>query len=228
DLDAGLQIRSFDITRRMVPSGLITKFNEVEASVAIAAKMVSEAEQFRNATLGGTAGPAADEALALIDRFEALYTAGKKAESDEVLTHIDALLAGREPVRGRPGVFASGKATQTIETARSERARAVSRAQGDAALFSAKLAAFRSNAGVVLLGDWSDAFASFVNRDTVQVFMLPPNVSVMEMQINRDPDVQKAQEKKAALLEQIRINQKNAKELRDQELQAQPKNTEAN
>jgi len=228
DLNAGLQIRSFDITRRMVPSGLIAKFNEVEASVAIAAKMVSEAEQYRHATLGGTAGPAADEALALIDQFEALYTAGKKAEADEVLTHIDALLAGRVPVTGRPGVFASGKAKQTIETARSDRAKAVSRAQGDAAIFAAKLAAFRSNAGVVLLGDWSDAFASFVNRDTVQVFMLPPNISVMEMQVNRDPEVQKAQEKKAALLEQIRINQKNAKELRDQELQAQPKNAEAN
>jgi len=227
DMQTGLQIRSYNVTRKMVPAGLISKFNEVEASVNLARKLIVDAEQYRQATLAGTAGPAADEALALIDRFDALYTAGKKDEADAVLARIDGLLAGREPVDGQPGVFAGGKATQTIEVARSERARAVTRAQGEAAQFAAKLTAFRSNPGVVLLGDWADAFASFVNRDNVQVFMLPPNATAIDLMINRDPDLQKEQEQKAAMLQQIEINKKNLQDLRDQELKAQPK-TEGN
>lgn len=219
-LDSGLQIRSFDITRRMVPSGLIGKFNEVEASVAIASKLVSEAEQYRQATLAGTAGPAADEALALIDTFDAQFTAGKKAEADATLARIGSLLAAKTPVDGRPNTFAGGKATQAIEVARSERQRAVSRAQGEAAIYSSKLAAFKSNPGVVLLGDWSDAFSSFVNRDTVQAFMLPPGITMVDLLINRDPELQKEQEQKAAMLQQIEINKQNYLKLRNDELKA--------
>lgn len=217
-LDAGLEIRSFNIERRMVPAGLISKFDEVEASVNTAAKTISEAEQYRQATLAGTAGAAADEALALIDRFDSLYTAGKTAEADAVLARIGALLAGTQPVEGKPNTFASGKATQAIASAQSDRSRAVSRAQGDAALFAAKREAFLSNPGVVLMGDWADAFASFVNRDTVQVFMLPPGASAIDVYLNRDPEVQKAQEQKAAIIKQNEINLKNLEDLRKADL----------
>jgi regulator of protease activity HflC (stomatin/prohibitin superfamily) len=220
ELKAGLQIRSFDITRRMVPAGLINKFNEVESSVAAASKMVTDAEQNRQAQLAETAGSAADEALTLIDRYDSLYTSGKSAEADAVLTRIDALLAGTAPVEGKPNTFASGKATQTIESARADRTRTVSRAQGDAATFAAKRAAFLSNPGVVLLGDWADAFASFVNRDTVQVFMVPPNVGMIDLNLNRDQDLLKEQEQKAAAKQAEDNLRKNAAELRKQELKA--------
>lgn len=222
EINSGLQIRSFDITRRMVPAGLISRFDEVESSVANAARLISEAEQYRQATLAGMAGAAADEALALIDRYDTLYTAGKGAEADAVLARIDALLAGRAPVEGKPNTFASGKAKQAIESALSERESTVRRAQGNAALFAAKRTAFISNPGVVLLGDWSDAFASFVNRDTVQIFMLPQNVGTLDLAINRDPELQKEQEQKAALLQQMQINMKNAMDLRKAELKAAP------
>jgi regulator of protease activity HflC (stomatin/prohibitin superfamily) len=228
EMQTGLQIRSFSVTRKMVPAGLIGRFNEVEASVAAASKAISEAEQYRQATLGSTAGPAAEEALTLIDRFDTLYTSGKKAEADAVLKRIDSLLAGREHIEGNENAFASGKATQAIESARTERTRTVARAQGDALLFSAKLDAFKTNPGVVLLGDWSDAFASFVNRDNVQIFALPPNLTMLDLTLNRDPELQKEQEKKAALQEQIKNNLKNLKALREQELKPAPKTVEAN
>jgi hypothetical protein len=156
--------------------------------------------------------------LALINQFDTLYTAGKTAEADAVLAHIDALLAGTVPVEGKPNTFASGKATQAIESAKAERASVVSRAQGDASLFSAKRQAFLSNPGVVLTGDWADAFTSFVNRDTVQVFILPPNASGIDLWLNRDPEIQKMQEQKAAMVRQIEINKKNFEELRKADL----------
>ncbi|MFT3686348.1 MAG: hypothetical protein QM783_15745 [Phycisphaerales bacterium] len=218
DLHAGLQIRSLDVTRRMVPANLINKFNEVEASVAAASKLISEAEQARQAILASTAGPAAEEALDLIAKYDTLYTSGNKAEAEKVLARIDGLLAGKEPVEGKPNVFASGKATQAIDSARADRARTVSRAQGDAALFAAKRAAFQSNPGVVLLSDWTDAFNNFVNRDTVQVFMLPPGVKTLDVLLNRDQDLVKEQEQKAAAKLQEDLNRRNADELRKAEL----------
>ncbi|MBY0309269.1 MAG: hypothetical protein K2Q09_11050 [Phycisphaerales bacterium] len=228
DLHAGLQIRSFDVTRRTVPAGLINKFNEVEASVNNAAKVISEAEQARQATLASTAGAASEQALTLIDRYDALYTAGKREEADGVLGQIDALLAGSAAIEGRPTVFASGRATQSIESARADKARAVSRAQGDAALFTAKRAAFLSNPGVVLLGDWADAFGSFVNRDTVQVFLMPQGVTTLDMNLNRDQDLVKEQEQEAARRKQEEINRNNTAALRKAELKPVERPREGN
>lgn len=223
-LEAGLQIRSFTITRKMVPAGLVNDFERVETSVADAAKAVSEAEQYRQTKLASTVGEAATEVLGLIDQYELLYTSGKKAEADAVLTHLDGLLSGTIPAETAKGkLIASGRATQVIETARADRASALSRAQGDASLYQAKLAAFKSNPGVVLLGDWADAYASFVNRDTVQVFMLPPSVTTLDLLLNRDPELQKDQEQKAAEIEQERIRKSNMEKLRNADLKpAQP------
>jgi len=222
DLKAGLQIRSFSVTRRMVPSGLIPRFNEVTAAVNRASSLVSEAEQYRQATLASTAGPAADEALRLIDRYDQQFTSGQKDEAEKTLARVDALLSGGAPVEGKPNTFAGGRAPQLLETARSERARARSRAQGDAAVYASKLAAFRSNPGVVLMGDWSDAFSTFVNRDTVQVFMLPPTMTDVTVLLNRDPQIQKQQEQNAAAREQEQIQKRNFEQLRKSELQANP------
>jgi regulator of protease activity HflC (stomatin/prohibitin superfamily) len=221
-LKSGLQIVSLSVERRMVPQSLIKTFNEVEASLANANKAISEAEQYRQATLTGTAGNAAEDLLALIDRFDRQYTTGKGVEAEASLAKVDAILGGA-PVGEdgkNPRATLAGKASQAMSEARSERGRVVSQAQANAALFKAKYDAFKTNPGVVLVGDWADAFARFVNRDTVQVFMLPPNVHTLDVLINRDPELQKEQEALLAKKQQEENFRKSFKSAEDQRLSA--------
>lgn len=196
-LGSGLVIRSLIFERRMVPPSLIRTFDEVDNSIARSAEEISKAQQERQTKLSNVAGDAAEDLLRLIDKYDNQTTAGDKAGADATLAQIDRLLDG-EPVAAdglKPGARVTGEATGILSAARGDRARTVSRAQSSARLFAAKLDNFRTNPGVVLTSDWADAFTQFVNRDSVQLFVLPPGTSTLELLINRDPEVLKEQER---------------------------------
>jgi hypothetical protein len=222
-LDAGISLRSLILERRMVPPGLINVFNEVESSLAQTNKAVSEAQQIRAATLSNAAGDAAEDLLALISKYEQLWGAGtdnsaSRAEAEKVLKQIDAILDG-QPVGAdgiRPGAIARGRAGNLLQEAQADRSRAVSQAQSDAAIFLAKLEAYKANPGVVLLGEWRSSYRRFIDRDTVQIFLHPEGSDQLHLLINRDQDLQKEQESKRAEEENKRILEENARKLREQ------------
>lgn len=217
-LDTGIALRSLILERRMVPPGLINVFNEVESSLAQTNKAVSEAQQVRAATLSNAAGDAAEDLLALIARYEQLWGSNQRDQAEVVLKEIDAILDGKPvgPEGNRPGAVARGRAGNLLQEAQADRSRAVSQAQSDAAIFLAKLDAFRANPGVVLLGEWRASYKRFIDRDTVQVFLHPEGSDQLQLVINRDQDLQKEQETKRAEQEQQRINEDNARKLREQ------------
>lgn len=219
-IGSGLQLTTLVLQRRMVPPALFKTFGEVEASLSNANKLISEAEQFRQATLASTAGDVAEELLTLVEQYDREYTAGKSVESDATLAKIAAILEG-QPV-GDSGKRIAGKASQILAEAKSERARTLSQSQANAALFKAKYEAFKTNPGVVLVGDWSDAFTRFVSRDTVQVFMIPPTTTTLDMLINRDPDLQKEQEALLAKRAQEENFKRQLKEEENRRLNAAP------
>jgi regulator of protease activity HflC (stomatin/prohibitin superfamily) len=196
-MQSGLVIRSLVFERRMVPGNLIRIFNEVDSSIARSTEELNKAQQDRQSKLSAVAGDAAEDLLALINRYDNQLTAGQTAQATATLAQIDRLLDG-EPVGSdglRPGARVTGEATAILSNARAEWARTVSRAQSSARLFAAKREGFASNPGVLLTSDWADAFGAFVGRDSVQAFVLPPGTRTLELLLNRDPEVQKEQER---------------------------------
>jgi hypothetical protein len=196
-MGSGLTIRSLVIDRRMMPPNLIRIFNEVDNSIAKSAEEINKANQERQAKLSAVAGDAAEDLLRLIDAYDHQTTAGETAKAEATLAEIDRLLLGGAIAADglRPGARVTGEATGILSTARGDGTRTLARAQASARLFDAKLENFKANPGVVLTSDWADAFAQFVGRDSVQTFMLPPGTKTLELLVNRDPEVQKEQER---------------------------------
>ncbi len=194
---SGLQIKSLVLERRMVPTNLIKIFSEVDNAIAKGEEEKNKAGQERQSKLAQAAGDAAEDVLRLIDLYDQQLAGGKTAEAEATLALLDRLLDG-EPVGEsglRPGARVAGAVSRMLSSARAERSRAVNRAQSDAQLFAAKFETFRTSPGVVLTSDWTDATGRFRNRDSVQTFLVPPGVRTLELLLNRDPEVQKEQER---------------------------------
>jgi hypothetical protein len=219
-LESGLVIRSVSFDQRVVPFRLINVFNEVESAVANSNKAIASAQQERGRRLAEAAGEVSEDLLKLIAQYDGYLGTGKTDQAEATLAKIDRILDG-EAV-GQDGVKVggklSGKAQETLNEAQAQRSQIVNTARAGASLFAAKQAAFASNPGVVLVGDWTDAYSAFINRDTVQVFTLPKGTP-WEIFLNRDPQLAREQDTRRLEQEQQKIAEDNAKQLKDAQLQ---------
>ena len=201
-LNTGIRITSLTLNERAAPPATKDAFNSVEAAQSKAKAAAEGAQKDRLARLSATAGEAAPILLSLIDRYEGALSAGETDRAVALLSDIESLLEGRpitldgQPVTAR----VSGRAAGVLADAQQYRSSIVSRAQGDARLFEAKLASYRANPRAVLMGDWADAFGAFSGRETVSIFGVPASSRTLQVQTNVDPDI-------ARELERIRQQQ---------------------
>jgi regulator of protease activity HflC (stomatin/prohibitin superfamily) len=190
-LSTGIRITSLTLNERAAPPATKDAFNSVEAAQSKAKAAAEGAQQARLSRLSATAGEAAPVLLSLIDRYERALAASESERAQELLRDIESLLEGRPiTLEGQPvTVRVSGRAAGVLADAQQYRSSIVSRAQGDARLFEAKLASYRANPRAVLTGDWADAFAAFSGRETVSIFGVPASSRTLQVQTNIDPDI---------------------------------------
>ncbi|MCE2653049.1 MAG: hypothetical protein LW650_05970 [Planctomycetaceae bacterium] len=195
---AGIELRTVTFEKRLPPLRLIGEFANVERSRSEAGQAIRNAEVFRTERLTQAAGEAAPIMLREVDAFDAALASGKQDAATSALQRIDAILGG-EPIDidgQKVTVPLSGDAAGRIADALQYRSTTVSRAQADSTVFAAKLAAWRANPSVLMTSDWTEAFSSFIGRDSVQVFWVPPGVKVLDLLVNRDPALTREQERK--------------------------------
>lgn len=189
-LRTGLEIQQLNMTAKMPPRRIFPEFNKVQAAQSDAGKAIDDARATANDTLAKAAGQAAPVLLALIDRYEAELGAGKAEQAKATLgTLRDAMMGRPVTIDGkevRPGV--AGQVTAKISEAQNYRTSVVTRAQSDASAFRAKLEAYKSNPRVFLNNEWSDALATYLDRDNVQT-MLVPLADTLRLSVNPDPEI---------------------------------------
>jgi regulator of protease activity HflC (stomatin/prohibitin superfamily) len=193
DLDAGIELDSLSLTAKIPPRIVMSTFNQVQSAESEAQKLIEAARADRSIALVETAGPVADEILRQIDRYEKQIELKQDSDGAATLAAIDGMLLG-EPVevegrRIQPAVF--GKVTQVLGEARRDRTSLVSRMEAEAIRFKAKREAFAKNPMVVISGDWTDAFSTFLSRPSVQTTLLPypANGGRMVLMLSKDPDL---------------------------------------
>ncbi len=196
-LGTGLKVTQLSIEESTPPLTLVTAFGDVQRTQSQAQAAIEKAEQERQETLAGTAGDAAPVLLKLINEYDVSLAEGNQSKSAVVLAKIDAIFEGKPTeIDGRAVTLqVKGRVSGVISEALQYRASVVSRAQADARVFRDKLAAYKSNPAVVLVGDWADAYRQFLDRDTVMTWLMPPGVHTLELLLTRDPDVLKTLER---------------------------------
>lgn len=198
-MDAGITLQNFDKKTPMAPRQVMKSFSLVQTAQSQSKQRREQADGEAKNRLLKAAGAGAPVILDLIDRYERDLAAGDATKAATTLETIHNYMR-RKPIEidGKPvTAVVSGEVTSTVAQAEQYRTGTVTRASGDASSFAAKLSAFRANPQVFLTGEWTDAVASVMNRDTVQTMLLPPGLERLMVQINRDPWL--AQEVKAKL-----------------------------
>ena len=124
--------------------------------------------------------------LAQIDRYEQQLRLGKTEEAETTRESIDKLLLG-EPVAidGREiNPTVDGRVPAMLSDARLYRATLASQAQGDLTRFLAVRDSYLSSPRVVVNREWTEAFRTFLRRDSVQVQLMPPALDRLVVMIN--------------------------------------------
>jgi regulator of protease activity HflC (stomatin/prohibitin superfamily) len=218
-MDLGITIQQFAMKNPMPPRFVMKEFSAVQTAQADASKKREDAISESRQKLTRAAGEGSSTILDMIDKYGVQLVAGRTAEADQTLNSIQDLML-RKPltIDGKPvSATVSGDVSRTLAEADQYRASVVSKAQADAATYSAKLLAFRSNPQVFLTTEWTDAYTAFSERKTLQALLLPPGLERVVLQINKDPTIAKMIEEeisKAEAEENLRrIRDKRQREL---------------
>lgn len=196
-IGSGLVITQLALEQRVAPLRVFSDFTAVQTAQQDAAKAADEADAIRRQILNETAGEASPYLIAQINLYEEAVELGNIERQESVLATINSLLERRAvEIDGQEiGPVASGLVTSIIDGARQYRTRVVSERRSDLAQFQAKLAQFRTNPTVVVQRDWADALKEMYTRDLVELLFLPPQTTVIELLLSRDPDIRKEWEK---------------------------------
>ncbi|MFI4892424.1 MAG: SPFH domain-containing protein [Phycisphaerales bacterium JB058] len=204
-LDSGIQIVRLDMVDPAPPINLYNEFAAVNSAQSNANAERDRAQQDARTTLNQVAGGAAQSIVELIDRYERASDLGNTEAQGTLLAAIESVLMGEEvtvepvfedeePLIVQEGLV-SGEVTRLISDAETYRRRVRDRAQADVTRFRSKLEQYEGNRGVLITREWSDAIGEFLKNDTVQAMFLPRGTDVLELLLNRDPQILRDQEK---------------------------------
>lgn len=238
-LKSGIVIDTVAFEQTTPPLYCKTAFAEALTAEANANKKIAEARAQANRTLSEAAGEAATRRVgakgeeiesllvASIDRYERALSAGEGDKASGVLDTINAMLEGQAvEVDGvRVENKTSGAAAGMIFEAKQYRSEIVGRRRAEMAIFNAKLEQFRSNPLVMLHREWHEAYAKVLESPTIQVMLLPPGTSTLELLLNRDPDVLREIEKRRNEAEQKEAEEKRQKMMDEAKFKTNPLTT---
>ncbi|MGP1271761.1 MAG: SPFH domain-containing protein [Phycisphaerales bacterium] len=234
-IDSGIEITRIDINNPGPPISLYNDFAAVTSATAKANEARERAEQDARTQLNRVAGAAAAPLVDLIDRYERATDLGDAGAGEVLLAAIDAVLRGEAvevdptlgavgdlpedaaPVRVAEGA-ASGEVTVTIGDAETYRRTARDAAQTDLAVFRAKLPQYLNNPRVLIVDEWTEAMSRFLTKETVQAFYVPVGSDFVDLELNRDPQIQRAQERARNREELQRANREREEMIRQEDL----------
>ncbi len=197
DIDSGMSVESIELLAKMPPLAAKFQFNQVASSEAGRRQRVESANQQAAKTLSETAGQITPDAIALIEEFALAADAGAGARRDGDMASAEQWSQTQDQILERlHGLFESDKAGGRVATlinrARLYRSTEGTRRENEYVRFDAIRDQYEKNPIVTLHREWADAFSTLIQRDTVQVFYLPPGSQMVELLVNADPALARA------------------------------------
>lgn len=192
EMATGLTVDQVALDKVTAPVSVTASFDAVTTAETDRAQRIVAAQQDRSRILGETAGEGSDRFLALLDRFERATETGTDADASDAEAAIGQALEGLTI----EGAAIGGEVAQIVNTARTYRTQVVERVKGDSETFMRLLPQYLRNPRIILSRLWEDARERILTGDVETFYTVPGK---LELQLNRDPLIQKERQQ-----EQIR------------------------
>ncbi|MBS0186737.1 MAG: hypothetical protein JSS51_01635 [Planctomycetes bacterium] len=212
ELKSGIEIQQFQLTTVTPPMYVREAFNSVQSAASKARKAIEQAESEASQLFNSQAGEIEPFLIKQIDAYELSIANNDTEKGKAILDTINQMLEGK-PVKVDNEVLenkTSGEVARMISEAYQYKSEVINQRRAELASFRAKLTQYRSNPSVMLNREWSDALAAFLDRDSVQLLVVPKSVRTLEIQLTEDFEQAKRRES------QLRL-QANEKAKRDRE-----------
>jgi regulator of protease activity HflC (stomatin/prohibitin superfamily) len=216
---SGLRLSTLTLDRVTAPHAVLQSFDQLQQARQDAASRRVQAATHRQSVLNEVAGAAAEVMLELIGRYEEATDLGDAAQKDEIFEQIAALVRG-DPIEldgETVHVQLSGEAASILLDADNVRARLVSRRRAARDLFVAKQAQIdASSEAMVLHADWVEAVTAFMDRDTVEIMLLPRGIR--ELRLNSDPDLRREIDRQMRRRVNLQASEERDRRLRQEQM----------
>jgi membrane protease subunit HflK len=183
-METGLTIDQLALDEVSAPASVLDSLEAVTSAETDRAQRIVAAEQERARILGETAGAASGALLAQIDAYEQAVDSGRGAEAGTLVGAIDS---GLDDLRIE-GVSIGGDVARRINEAKTHRTRVVEEVRGDRETFQQLLPEYEQHPRLVLTRLW-EACRERIFTGDVETFYTAPGR--LELELNRDPEVQK-------------------------------------
>jgi regulator of protease activity HflC (stomatin/prohibitin superfamily) len=188
DMRTGLVIDQLSLDKVTAPMRVASSFDAVTTAESDRAGRILAAQQEKSRLLSEAAGEGSAGLLARITAFEQATDRGDAAAAARHEAEIDAALQALEA----DGAPIGGEAARAINGAKAYRTQIVEKIAGEAQAFEQLLPQFERNPRLVLAKLWEDARESILTGDVETFYTVPGQ---LELQLNRDPALQKERQK---------------------------------
>lgn len=196
DMRTGIRIDQLTLDKVSAPMRVGRSFDAVTTAESDRAGRIVAAQQERAKILGETAGEASGLLLALIDRHAAAVERGDVGAIQDTRKNIDQALLNLR-IDDRP---IGGEVSRVVNGAKTYRTQIVEQVATEAQSFVQLLPQYQRNPRLVKTKLWEDAREQILTGDVETFYTVPGQ---LELQLNRDPELQKERQK-----EQLRTRRK--------------------
>jgi membrane protease subunit HflK len=188
DMRTGLVVDQLALDKVSAPMLVAGSFDAVTSAESDRAGRIVAAQQERARILGETAGEASGPILGLISTYEQATERGDTAAAAAAEAAIDAALTDLR-VDGSP---IGGDVARAVNSAKAYRTQVVEQVAAEAQAFRELLPQYTQNPRLVLAKLWEDARETILTGDVETFYTVPGQ---LELQLNRDPELQKERQK---------------------------------
>lgn len=196
----GLLIDQLVLDKVSAPMRVAGSFDAVTTAESDRAGQIVAAQQERARILGEAAGEASGPLLALVASYEQAVESGDDAAAHELAQQIDEALGSLHV----GAIAIGGEVARVINAAKTYRTQVVEQVASEAQAFQQFLPQYQQNPRLVLSKLWEDAREQILTGDVETFYTVPGQ---LELQLNRDPELQKQRQK-----EQLRSRKRSQEE----------------
>lgn len=184
----GLLVDQLTLDKVSAPMRVAGSFDAVTSAESDRAGRIVAAQQERAKVLGETAGEASGPILDLVTAYERAEDAGDTAAAARIQDQLDKALE----FLTIDGIQIGGEVARVVNAAKSYRTQIVEQVASEAQSFSQLLPQYERNPRLVLAKLWEDARERILTGDVETFYTVPGQ---LELQLNRDPELQKSRQK---------------------------------